>query len=827
MNVDAIIRQLDSPVARLALVVVVLLFIVRKILGALSSGGKGNFRKQIRKEIRTAIKIGNYQNAGMLMEQLEEYDEAISLYKKHGLYGDAARLLLKRDKLEQARKLLTDNSLWKDLGELLKDRDPRGSAAAFRKAGDHLRAAEVLEKANLTHEAADDYRKAGLETMASVALKTSKTLSVKQAKELETDLRKQLTGHIPGSPFPADTVTTVKRICKVYMQNNLHQQGVDLALKFDLFRLAAQIASEGKVKPTAALAEACAQGGEHEAAAGIYDRLGEKQAAALQRATGADKRGELIEAARWYAEAGEELQAGEIYVQLQQPEKAAENFEKAGDFARAAELWASLGEWKRAAMDFEKLSYYREAAHAWQQAGDVTRQAAVLEKAGRPLEAARIHFQQGRVDKAISLAQQVTEDSPDFRDSRTLLAELFVSKGDHAMGIRSLERSLQGVKVSRETSGSYYMLATLLEKAGEFRKAADIFEQIVAEAYDYKDVKDRLLRVQRQAEASPQPSGGQRVAASQEASVRLSDVAPSGAGTAASGPIPPDGRTQLDIQAVNRSTGRYRLEKEVGAGGMGVVYRAFDTVLNRAVAYKMMPTDLKSHPEAAKFFIDEARATAQLSHPNIVHVYDCGEDERGYFIVMEFIEGEAFDKVLRKKKISVPGVINIAQQVAGALSHAHSRKLIHRDLKPSNLLWTTEKKVMLLDFGLARAMNELGKVRTRISGTPYYMAPEQVRGGELDARCDLYSFGAVLFELFCNRPPFTEGDIGYHHNHTMPPDPRLHRSDLTPVMAWIVLKLLAKKPEDRFQSADELLQALKSLRDGSTPPGYVEPPAPG
>ncbi len=834
---DRILEFINSPPARLGIVVVVLLFIVRKVVNRFSGAHEGDYRKKMKADIKLAKKSGNFQQAGQLLEQLGNTDEALKIYKDNSLFPDAAKLLVKLEKPEDARKLLADNQCWIELGRLLKDRDPRAAAEAYRKGGDPLQAAEVLERANLAHEAVDDYRKAGLGAMASAALKTAKNLTLKQAKDLEADIRQQAAGHKPGEPYSKETIDVVRRICRVYTQNNLHQQAVDLCLKFEMNKLAAQLGGGGKAKPTREYAEACAQGGEHEVSAEIYDAIGDKQHAAFQRATGADKRGELVEAARWYAAAGEEVQAAEIHQRLQQPEKAADLFEKGGDLVRAADLYANLENWKKSAEIYERLEQFSEAAHAWEKSGDTSRQALALEKAEHLLAAAKIHAAQGRADKAISLAQRVPEDSDDFGASRTLLAQLFVSKGDLPMGVRSLERALQGSKVSRENYESYYTLGTLLEKTGEIERATEIFEQVITEAYDYKDVKDRLNRLKRQvsdkAEKAEKASkmaasaavSHARTAAPQEASVRLSDAGPSGAGTAA-GDISPDGRTRLDIQSANKATGRYRLDKEVGAGGMGVVYRAMDTVLNRPVAYKMMPTDLKSHPEAAKFFVDEARATAQLSHPNIVHVYDCGEDERGYFIVMEFIEGESFEKVLRKKKISIPGVINIAQQVASALSHAHSRKIIHRDLKPSNLLWTTDKKAMLLDFGLARALNELGKVRTRVSGTPYYMAPEQVRGEELDARCDLYSLGAVLYEFFCNRPPFTEGDVGYHHNNTPVPDPRKLRPDMSPMDAWVVMKLMAKKPDERFQSADELMHALKAIRDGTTPPGYVAPPDP-
>jgi len=257
------------------------------------------------------------------------------------------------------------------------------------------------------------------------------------------------------------------------------------------------------------------------------------------------------------------------------------------------------------------------------------------------------------------------------------------------------------------------------------------------------------------------------------------------------------------------------LEEEIGRGGMGVVYKAIDRTLKRAVAYKALPADLQGHPKAAENLLTEARAAAQLSHPNVVQVYDAGKDERGYFIVMELVEGEPFDKILRSRKLSVAGAAGVARQICAALNHAHSRRIVHRDLKPSNLIWTKDKLVKLMDFGLARAYQDtVGKVQTRAAGTPYYMAPEQIRGEAVGPRTDIYALGCVLYEILCNRPPFTEGELTYHHVNTEPQDPRKFRPEIPGELAKLVLKCLAKKPEDRPASAEEVAKALAQIAAG-------------
>src|SRR5262249_21128513 len=265
----------------------------------------------------------------------------------------------------------------------------------------------------------------------------------------------------------------------------------------------------------------------------------------------------------------------------------------------------------------------------------------------------------------------------------------------------------------------------------------------------------------------------------------------------------------LVTAAPGRSLRRYEIVRELGRGGMGVVYLARDSVLEREGAYKVLPEGLRNNPNALKNFLREAKAAAQLNHPSIVTIYDAGESEHGFYLAMELVDGTTLKEVLRHRGAVAPGgVIYILRHMAEALAYAHGKKVVHRDMKTANTMWTTDKQVKIMDFGLAKLMEEVRNATTMISGTPFYMSPEQTLGRNVDHRTDLYSLGVTIFELATGQLPFRKGNVPYHHVHTAPPDPRSIKKDLPEALAAIILRCLQKSPDERFQSAKELLEEL-------------------
>jgi serine/threonine protein kinase len=257
---------------------------------------------------------------------------------------------------------------------------------------------------------------------------------------------------------------------------------------------------------------------------------------------------------------------------------------------------------------------------------------------------------------------------------------------------------------------------------------------------------------------------------------------------------------------------RYELAAQIGSGGMGIVYRARDRRLGRDVALKRMPDNLKDHPRAVELFLREARAAAALNHPNIVTVYDVDMESGVYFITMELLEGTTLSDLIRARGRLLPvDVARLGLQVCSGLAYAHAHRIIHRDIKSSNLFLTSERVVKIMDFGLAKMLEEVRRSTTVLGGTPYYMAPEQAAGESVDARTDLYALGVTLFELVTGRRPFEEGDVTWHHRFTPAPDPRARGADVPEAFAALVLALLAKTPSDRPASAEAVARDLQSI----------------
>jgi serine/threonine protein kinase len=257
----------------------------------------------------------------------------------------------------------------------------------------------------------------------------------------------------------------------------------------------------------------------------------------------------------------------------------------------------------------------------------------------------------------------------------------------------------------------------------------------------------------------------------------------------------------------------------LGKGGMGAVYRAYDHLLGRHVAYKVLGQALAGNPEARDSLLHEARAAAQLNHPNVITVYDLGVDQDQTFISMELVEGESYQSLLRGRTwLSIEDAFHWLVSVCQGLDHAHSRGIVHRDLKPSNVLLAVDRRVKILDFGLARRADNgdgessEGALGHSMSGTPKYIPPEAIQGGPIDARSDVYSLGATLYELLTGNAPFTEGNLLMHHLHTPPPPLRPRRSEIPPKLEELVLLCLAKAPGDRFQSAGEILSFAAAAR---------------
>ena len=266
--------------------------------------------------------------------------------------------------------------------------------------------------------------------------------------------------------------------------------------------------------------------------------------------------------------------------------------------------------------------------------------------------------------------------------------------------------------------------------------------------------------------------------------------------------------------------GRYLLGEMIGTGGMADVYIAQDQRLSREVAIKILRSDLAKDPSFVARFRKEARAAAGLNHPAIVAVYDSGEEPAPY-IVMELVSGHTLRELVHGgERLSLYRALEIAEGILAGLQYSHERQIVHRDIKPANVMITDGGAVKVMDFGIARAMDDLGATLTstwNVVGTAQYLSPEQAIGEPADLRSDIYSTGCLLFELLTGKPPFTGEtpvSIAYQHASSVAPLVRSIQPDLPEGIETVLAVALSKKPEDRYQSAQAMLDDIAKVRAG-------------
>jgi len=274
-------------------------------------------------------------------------------------------------------------------------------------------------------------------------------------------------------------------------------------------------------------------------------------------------------------------------------------------------------------------------------------------------------------------------------------------------------------------------------------------------------------------------------------------------------------------------TGRYEIVRELGRGSMGVVYQGFDPIIGRTVAIKTMLTEGLTPDEYKEFrarFQREAQAAGVLNHPNIVNVFDYGEDGGILYLIMEFLEGKSLEKLVEATKIlPIETIIPMCEQVCGALDHAHQHGIVHRDIKPANIMILNNGMVKVTDFGIAKMMS-MGMTQTGlVLGTPNYMSPEQVKGRQVDGRSDLFSLGVILYDLVTGEKPFSGQNITtviYKIINENPVPPRELDASIHAGLSYVICKALAKSPDERYQTGRELADDLKNFKQlgGQTAP---------
>jgi len=520
------------------------------------------------------------------------------------------------------------------------------------------------------------------------------------------------------------------------------------------------------------------------------DKAGMTQKAAELRAKYHEQQGDVVAAAKFYREAGHLTQAAAMAAQSGGGAESAELYEQAGDHRRAAEGYLEAGEFLKAAKAFEAVYDFPQAIEAYRRAGVGEKVLELLERIGRHHEAGVAALGTGDEDRAIRNLQQVDLRDPDYAESCRALAELFSKREEWMLAIDRLKEAVHAVGGDDAAPLELFeQLGNAFEKNGDLLEALQTFESIRKRDYQYAGVAERIRALRETAHAME--------------TQRQSQL------NTAAGALTQPGAQSAPTQPVEE---RYEILGELGRGGMGIVFKARDRRLGRVVALKRLPDNLRDHPTAVALFLREAQSAAALNHPNIVTIYDADQANGNYYLTMEFLEGLPLDAILKKRgKLSARDAGRMALQISTGLQFAHERGIVHRDIKTANLFFTRERVVKIMDFGLAKMVEEVRKAATVVGGTPYYMAPEQALGERVDHRADLYAFGVTLFELLAGRVPFRDGDVTYHHRHTAPPDLRELAPGIPDSLATLIAQLMAKNPDDRPATTAEVTAVLDAF----------------
>jgi tRNA A-37 threonylcarbamoyl transferase component Bud32 len=455
---------------------------------------------------------------------------------------------------------------------------------------------------------------------------------------------------------------------------------------------------------------------------------------------------------------------------------AAALFQKAGESVRSAEMFKRAGDPVRAGKAYEAAADLDRALACYREGGDTERVIGVLERRGETFEAARLATEHQDRGRAIKLLQQVLPEDPNYTEACLMLADALETEGHVDLAAHKLAERLERGGEASTAPQLRARLAELWERSGDLSRALETWEKLRLEEPTWPELSTRLESLRK------------RLAAERSAG---------------------ESRLLGSSLQTNPAESRYEILEQIGRGGMGVVFRARDRRLGREVALKRLPDNLRDHPTAVALFTREARSAASLNHPNIVTVHDADQENDTYFITMELLEGDPLHMILRRAgRLTARDCARLGMQICAGLEYAHERRIVHRDIKTSNLFFTRGKVVKIMDFGLAKTLEEVRRSATVIGGTPYYMAPEQAAGDNVDGRADLYALGATFFELVTGGVPFREGDVAYQHRHTPAPDPRTRAPDIPDGFAELILHLLAKDPAERCPSAREVSARL-------------------
>jgi tetratricopeptide (TPR) repeat protein len=770
------------------------------VLVVVSAGGGSTRARKGPPDVKPGAKPGK-KVARQLLE-LRRYKEAADMFRALGDVEGLVEALKGQGAWVEAAEILESDARHREAADLL---EQSGTAAALERAGELWRALNQTEKAlEAAKKAAAAHAQKGdgdksVDLLLRVGLKDQAALYIGAAAEAfakrghharagemfeqfgrDGQAAAAFEYHASHLPDGKERSSAMVRAARAYSKTNdwggvgrcLEAAGhpdraADAYSRGQLWQEVARcLTAAGKSEQAARL---LIEKGLGQHAVGVLETQGDMHAAAHAALAAGDPVkaaqlfedvGDLDNAFQAHQRAGNFGAAAEICLQKHRPAEAAELFERAGNFRRAAEL-------------HDGMQNRLKAGELYGRAGDVSSAARMLLTDGKVREAAAVLLGNAK---------------PETADVQMEVTRRLTMGGDLKGAVTFLKAAVDA-RSAAESIPMTLELSNLLEASGDVPQALAYAQRAASAKKDHAEavmrVQQLFMRINSEQMRSAYESAMQQQMAAQ-ASLAVQ-------------------KKMVDSTPSKDDPPRYVPEAEIGRGAMGVVYRARDTVLNRAVALKRLPEAVASDPDARARFLQEARAAAVLNHPCVVTVFDAGVEAGAPYLAMELVEGPTLSQLLSHKVQPARALVYCAA-IASALDHAHKAGIVHRDVKPGNILMGKDGRVKLTDFGIAAVLAQGGK--DGVTGTPYYMSPEQVMGQTVDGRADIYALGCVLFALIAGQPPFPGADVLQRHLHSPPPSLALLRPGVPPDVDTLIAHCMAKNPAQRFQSGALVAQAF-------------------
>ncbi len=733
---------------------------------------------------KKAEKEGNFELAAKLYEEIGDTESVEKICNKEGLYQIAGEMFERKGNYDKAARYYIKQGNYQ-----------RASDLYITKLNNLEKAAQVLKESRRYHEAAKlyyenkKYKEAG-ELYEKIGFPLKAAYSFEQMGDIKRAAQNYENWYTQNSSFDVGEIgeneeKILRKAIKFYRKMGEREKALNLALSLKWISLAGELSEEsGDLSKAAKYYE---EARDLVKASNAYRKLGDVERAERLLGEHFLSEGIQAEAAKHFEKGRDFSRAAELYEWNNEPYKGAVCYEKEGHWLKAGELYIKAGELREGARCFEKAGEYPRAAEVYKEMAekekDTSRRKDLYKDAEELYVKGRKWFEAGSIayyslddfESAVEYLQRLDTEDPNFEKASFMLGKLFFDRKEYDLAEERFNAALKEAPISKLNLDIYYKLGLIAEEKGDYKKAFEIFRAVSSFDIHYLDAKERMQKLS---------------SAVQELQ-------------------------KLEFMA-SAPGERYKIIEEVGKGGMGTVYKAEDRLLSRIVALKLLREALTLNKRALERFIAEARTAAKLSHPNIVIVYDVGRFNEKFFIAMEYLEGKTLLNYLKEKGgFTIRQLLFIATRLFSALSYAHKNRVIHRDIKPQNIILTKDKKIKVMDFGLAILSSEIDKERGRITGTPYYMSPEQCKGIAVDERSDIYSAGATLYHLLVNRPPFhakRREEIIRKQVEELPVSPSAFRRNIPPEFEELVMKCLAKERGKRFQSAKEAIEVLEIIR---------------